>query len=68
MPKLYKRYNMPVFHQSMAFVNIIERLSGGHKEDKSEKSPSSVEKLLASHPDTVIRLIAFRDAEIKCNR
>jgi predicted Zn-dependent protease len=51
----------------MAFVNILERLSGAHKEDESEKSTSSVEKLLASHPDTAIRLKAFRDAEMKCS-
>ena len=50
----------------MAFVNILERLSGAHKEDESEKSTNSVERLLASHPDTAIRLKAFRDAEMKC--
>ena len=50
----------------MAFVNILERLSGAHKEDESEKSTNSVERLLASHPDTTIRLKAFRDAEMKC--
>ena len=50
----------------MAFVNILERLSGAHKEDDSKKSTISVERLLASHPDTAIRLKAFRDAEMKC--
>jgi predicted Zn-dependent protease len=52
----------------MAFVNILERLSGAHKEDVSEKLTSSVERLLASHPDTAIRLKAFRDAEMKCGK
>jgi hypothetical protein len=50
----------------MAFVNILERLSGAHKEDESEKSTSSVEKLLASHPDTEIRLKVFKDTKLKC--
>ena len=52
----------------IAFVNILERLSGAHKEDESEKSTSSVERLLASHLDTVIRLRAFSDAELNCEK
>jgi Zn-dependent protease with chaperone function len=50
----------------LAFVNILERLSGTHKENEAEKTTSGVERLLASHPDTAIRLKAFRDAEFKC--
>jgi hypothetical protein len=41
-------------------MNILERLSGAHKEDESEKSTTGVERLLASHPDTAFRLKAFR--------
>ena len=52
----------------LAFVNILERLSGAHKENESEKTTSGVERLLASHPDTAIRLKAFRDAEIECRK
>jgi predicted Zn-dependent protease len=52
----------------MAFVNILERLSGAHKKDESEKSTTGVERLLASHPDTEIRLKAFRDAELISKR
>jgi predicted Zn-dependent protease len=52
----------------LAFVNILERLSGAHKENESEKTTSGVERLLASHPDTVIRLKAFRDTEIECRK
>jgi len=52
----------------MTFVNILDRLSGAHKKDESEKSTSSVERLLASHPDTAIRLKAFRDAELSSKR
>jgi predicted Zn-dependent protease len=50
----------------MAFVNILERLRGAYKEDESEKSTSSIERLLASHPDTEIRLKAFKDTKLKC--
>ena len=50
----------------LAFVNILERLSDAHKENETEKTTSGVERLLASHPDTAIRLQAFRDAELKC--
>ncbi len=50
----------------LAFVSILERLSGSHKENEAEKTTSGVERLLASHPDTAIRLKAFRDAELKC--
>jgi hypothetical protein len=49
-------------------VNILEKLSGAHKEDESEKSTKSVERLLASHPDTEIRLKAFRDVEMECRK
>jgi len=52
----------------IAFVNILERLSGAHKENEAEKTMSGVERLLASHPDTAIRLKAFRDAELKCTQ
>jgi hypothetical protein len=41
-------------------VNILERLSGSHKEDESEKSTTDAERLLASHLDIAIRLKAFR--------
>jgi len=41
-------------------MNILERLSGAHKEDESEKSTTGVERLLASHTVTAIRLKAFR--------
>ncbi len=50
-----------------AFVNILERLSGSHKENEVDKSNSDFERLFATHPDTAIRLKAFRDAELKCN-
>lgn len=52
----------------LAFVNILERLSGAHKENEAEKITSGVERLLASHPDTVIRLKAFRNAELISKR
>ncbi len=41
-------------------MKILEWLNGTNKEDESEKSTKSVERLLASHPDTAIRLKAFR--------
>jgi hypothetical protein len=49
-------------------VNILEKLSGAHKEDESEKSTKSVERLLASHPDTANRLKVFRDTELSSKR
>lgn len=49
-----------------SFVNILERLSGEHKENETTKMTSGVERLFATHPDTAIRLKAFRDAEMKC--
>ena len=51
-----------------AFVNILERLSGSHKENEVDKSTSNVERLFATHPDTAIRLKAFRDAEMECGK
>ncbi len=50
-----------------SFVNILERLRGSHKENEVDKSNSDFERLFATHPDTAIRLKAFRDAELKCN-
>jgi Zn-dependent protease with chaperone function len=50
----------------IAFVNILERLSGAHKENETTKTTSGVERLFATHPDTAIRLKVFRDAELKC--
>ncbi len=49
-----------------SFVNILERLSGEYKENETTKTTSGVERLFATHPDTAIRLKAFRDAELKC--
>ncbi len=49
-----------------SFVNILDRLSGEHKENETTKMTSGVERLFATHPDTTIRLKAFRDAEMKC--
>ena len=42
-------------------MNNLEKLSGAHKEDESEKSITDVERLLASHPVAAIRLKAFRN-------
>jgi Zn-dependent protease with chaperone function len=50
------------------FVNILERLSGTHTKKESDKTMSKVERLLASHPDTAIRLKSFRDAELGSKR
>ena len=49
-----------------SFVNILDRLSGEHKENETTKMTSGVERLFATHPDTTIRLKAFRDAQMKC--
>ena len=49
-----------------AFVNILERLSGTHEKNEADKSTSNVERLFATHPDTAIRLKAFRDAKLRC--
>ncbi len=51
-----------------AFVNILERLRGTHEKNEAYKSTSNVERLFATHPDTAIRLKAFRDAGLSTNR